>query len=151
MRLVLRIRPASFAKASTQQGRVKAVTTAGMTGRNVSAYRNLHNGLWSLKDRSTQTVAGHTGHVVVHAARFAVGEKARQRVIQEKQKNVHAFVRGTVEHVEPHEPPPHAVAVSYNPYKAGHFYRKDTGEAVHSADTVHMTPKGVFAVNPRGA
>ncbi len=96
-------------------------------------------------------MSGHTTHAVIHNARFVVGEGGRQRVIKEKAKNVHAFVRGTVSHVEEHNVPAHAVPVSYNPYKAGHFYRKDTGEAVHHADAVHMTPHGVFAVNPRGA
>lgn len=134
-----------FAKAA----QIKGVTSADVTGHEVSAYFNLHNKHWSLKQKATGRVMGHTRHVVVHGASFKVGEAGRQRVIREQQKNVHAFVRGKAEHVEPHEPPEHAVPVSYNPYKAGHFYRKDTGEAVHHADTVHMTPRGVFAVNPR--
>lgn len=142
---LLRAPQAIFSKAA----QIKGVTSADVTGHHVSAYFNLHNKHWSLKSKATGRVMGHTKHVVVHQARFAVGEAGRQRVIQEQQKNVHAFVRGQAEHVEPHEPPAHAIPVSYNPYKAGHFYRKDTGEAVHSADTVHMTPRGVFAVNPR--
>ena len=95
---------------------VRSVTTAQVSGSQVSAYRNLNNGMWSLKSKASGLVAGHTDHVVIHDAKFAVGEGGRQRVIQAQQKNVHAFVRGRVAHVEPHEPPAGAVPVSYNPF-----------------------------------
>jgi|GEM_PF-910572 len=128
--------------------RIKAISTPQAAGTRANVYRNLHNGLWSLRG-SDGKVAGHSPNAVLHDVKFKVGEAGRQRVIREKSKNVHAVIQGTVKHVDAAEVPPHAVPVSYNPYKAGHFYRKDTGEAVHHADAVHMTPQGVFAINPR--
>jgi hypothetical protein len=37
---------------------------------------------------------GHANYLLLHNCRFVVREKGRQKVILNKRKNVHAFVRG---------------------------------------------------------
>lgn len=142
LRLTLSL--ATMAKAA----QVRAIDTERAGGMSARVYKNLHNGKWSMKGKDG-IVAGHADHVTMKDVQFRVSEAGRQRVVREKKKNVHAVVHGTVHHVDDAPVPEHAVPVSYNPYRAGHFYRKDTGEAVHHADEVHMRPHGVFAVNPR--
>tara|TARA_Y100000361_G_scaffold136608_1_gene137412 strand:+ start:2810 stop:3274 length:465 start_codon:yes stop_codon:yes gene_type:complete len=90
---------------------------------------------------------------------FNVSEAGRQRVLEEQRKNVHAYVVGdawiedgdafacktiparsikattdVIEDIEERYGDP--VAVSYNPYKGGTFYRKDSGEPIEGAEAV---------------
>ncbi len=65
----------------------------------VFVYRNLTNAVWSVRALN----GPHTGKVVLHAvdvllsdAQFKVSESGRQRVLLERQKNVHAGVVGTL-------------------------------------------------------
>jgi hypothetical protein len=113
-------------------------------------YRNLHLGRvvhgWSV--RVAGLVKHHAEFVVVRNARFVVGERARQTVIVKKRRSVHAVVRGEVMTIEPYDLPAEGVRrVSYNPYKAGHFYLSDSGEPIHEAVAVLFTPDGCFTLN----
>ena len=62
----------------------------------VQVYRNLHNRLLSIQDAKTGLVIGHATTVDLKDATFIVREAGRQRVLKEKKKNVHAFVKGTL-------------------------------------------------------
>lgn len=89
-------------------------------------YRNLHRGGFSIRYRGK--VIDYADSVMAYNVRFKVNEKGRQRVLREKAKNVHAFVvcdRYSKEdtrllHIREHKP----YEVTYNPYKAPHFYLK---------------------------
>lgn len=121
----------------------------------MQVYFNLHKKSWSVRDPRTGRVInkGQTQCLVVlRDVTFKVSEAGRQRVIREKRKNVHAFACGDPVGFgsDPAFNAPGAVArllasatvpVSYNPYKAGHFVRTDTGEAVHSCTLLVMTTK----------
>ncbi len=63
-------------------------------GRLVEVYRNLHNGMLSIRDVKTRRVIGHAGFVALENVQFKVSEAGRQRVLMERRKNVHAVVRG---------------------------------------------------------
>lgn len=99
--------------------------------------------------------------VVVRDASFVVSEASRQRVIRERSKNVHAFVRGELVESFPLDSLPKkadgdalapgrgaTVPVSYDPYKAGHFFRLDNGQAVSGSSLVVVAPQGVYAARP---
>ena len=108
-------------------------------------YYNLHNHKWSIR-HGCGLVIGHADGVVMTDVSPVVSEAGRQRVMEEKRKNVHAFLEGKVVSVlgfVPYkgreEPPYHAGMVlesfveefrpiSYNPYKRGEFYYTDTDE-----------------------
>lgn len=104
-------------------------------GLKVFVYYNLHKGIWSLKALEGE----HKGKVVAHCEQVGlsevtpkVSESGRQRVLKEKQKNVHAGITGrilwldgvpTVMNPEKHK------RISYNPYKKPHFvYTEDLTE-----------------------
>ena len=131
-------------------------------GRKVFVYFNLHKKVWSVKDHKTGKVIAHAKKVSVDSPTFKVSEAGRQRVLAEKKKNVHAGVVGTLNAHHDDFSGEGRKRVSYNPYKAGHFYESGTDNPVHSAHhaTLHVeekqTPEGstariphVFAKEPK--
>lgn len=127
----------------------------------VKLYRNLNNGKISIMDPATRLVIGHADKVSVVDAEFVVNENGRQRVLQEKRKNVHAFLTGTcvgVEGFEGFRGRSLTVAsgtasgarrvVKYNPYKGPFFTTRVDGIPIHRAagatvdSTGHMSAVG---------
>lgn len=100
-------------------------------------YWNLHKHVWSCMVRGR--VQDHAKHVLVAGAEFVVRAAGHRKVLEQKRKNVHAFVKGDVVPMPNHCRLDEPVEISYNPYKGAHFYRKDTGEVVTSAELVQMT------------
>jgi len=126
----------------------------------VSIYRNLHNGLISIKSASSGLVLGHAKSVDVAWADFVVNEAGRQRVLRDKQKNVHAYVKGLLLNTSGFKPykgrsigPVYgaldtihkATVVSYNPYKAPHFVIKGTSDKVSKASLCTISHDGIIA------
>jgi hypothetical protein len=113
----------------------------------VFVYRNLRENLWSVKALDGE----HKGRVVLHAAgvvlanaSFKVSEVGRQRVLKEKQKNVHAGVVGFILAVDVVRERYHtnvlrvgypvdihtyskSEGVTYNPYAGSTFTYRDSG------------------------
>jgi len=108
----------------------------------VEVYKNLHKDTWSIRDQSTGLVVDHSDHVLIKDAKFVVQKRGRNRVLKEKRKNVHAFVRGVI--CPYRELGGNWNQVKYDPYKADHFYRIGTGEAVKESSTVVMDTHGVW-------
>ena len=116
-----------------------------MTAR-TDVYFNLHSGLWSMRDRRTGKVYEHA-RVVVSALPVAlvVQPAGQRKVVQERQKNVHAFIRGA--YLEPSENVAlwqqraealRLIPIAYNPYRGPSFYRKDTGQDLTEVQAVVM-------------
>ena len=128
----------------------------------VSVYRNLHNGLISIKSASSGLVLGHAKSVDISGADFVVNEAGRQRVLRDKQKNVHAYVKGLLLNTRGFMPYKgrslqrctalgaldtiHKVTVvSYNPYKAPHFVIKGTTDKVSKASLCTVSHDGTIS------
>ena len=126
----------------------------------VSIYRNLHNGLISIKSDSSGLVLGHAKSVDIVGADFVVNEAGRQRVLKEKQKNVHAYVKGLLLNTIGFKPykgrslgPAYGAldtihkvtVVSYNPYKAPHFVIKGTSDKVTKASLCTVSHDGTIS------
>jgi len=130
----------------------------------VEVYFNLHRKVWSVRNAKTKRLVGHASRLLLRDATFKVSEAGRQRVLRERKKNVHAFVRGELEaaawgfvmldhqsigtewNLCKRSNNAYARAanrlgeeVSYNPYKGPSFYRKWDGAEVAEADMVYMT------------
>jgi hypothetical protein len=58
----------------------------------VFLYRNLHTGGYSL--RQNNLVVAHAERICLRDCEFIVNQKAREKVIDRKQRSVHAFVKG---------------------------------------------------------
>ena len=104
----------------------------------VDVYYNLHKKTFSVKRTSTGKVVAHRDYVWIKDAQFVVSEAGRQRVLREKKKNVHAFIRGEwldlSEGRAVTEGTKFGGYASYNPYKADTFMSEDL--PLHKADAV---------------
>jgi hypothetical protein len=115
----------------------------------VYVYFNLHKKVWSVRALEGE----HKGRVVQHATSlclancvFKVSEAGRQRVLREKQKNVHAGIAGTLVSA-----PPHGVnigrRITYDPYKYATFVDANTLEPQFGAAWVCFESKTVHAAS----
>ena len=90
----------------------------------VEVYRNLHKKCWSVRQGGKVKV--HTSYICLQAADFVVQPAGREKVLREKKKNVHAFVRGYLISAQTLNRMNKDIewtmdAVTYNPYKHPHF------------------------------
>lgn len=109
----------------------------------VDVYWNINKKIFSVKSCSTGKVIMYTDELNLQDAKFVVREAGRQRVLRDKQKNVHAFVRGYIvahstwqkkcfkRHTE-------VRGARYNPYTNDSFVDKETGEALDNASIVKL-------------
>lgn len=100
----------------------------------VSVYRNLHSGCFSVKQGSK--VVFHAKVIDLKNVTFRVNEKARQRVIAKRRKEVHAYVDGFL--CEPDFSIDNPREVYYNPYTTSKFTIKGSDEPCESADYCMM-------------
>lgn len=113
-------------------------------------YFNLHKHVWSVMVRGI--VQRHAPMVLIKDADFVVRPAGHAKVLRDRAKNVHAFVRGTDVSDQHFMTVDEGVQLSYNPYRGPHFYRKDTGEVVESAGLVVLkSDKTVWAHGVKNA
>ena len=115
-------------------------------------YFNLHKRVFSVRNRKTGRVVSHANTVWVEGAEFRVQEGGRQRVLQERRKNVHAGVCGAVSRLSEKlvVDPPGGVEITYNPYDYDSFVTLADKIPVHNADKVVLSGKRVWAWGCRG-
>jgi len=105
----------------------------------VEVYWNLHKKCFSVRDCKTGRVIAHTSAIDIKDAKFVVRQAGRRKVLQEKKKNVHAFVRG---YLAPMGFPlteigQHGYA-TYNPYKYDSFVDTATKESLDTVKFVSL-------------
>ncbi len=101
----------------------------------VRVHFNLHRKDFSVINPSTGRVIGNVGFIALAGVEFRVSEHARQKVLRSKVRSVHAYAvgtmccgPGTLDGL---------TAVTYNPYRAGHFHIKDhPDQPIRKADVV---------------
>jgi hypothetical protein len=90
----------------------------------VEVYRNLHKKCWSV--RQGGKVKCHTSYICLQDVKFVVQPAGREKVLREKKKNVHAFVRGYLISAKTMNRMNKDIewtmdVVTYNPYKHPYF------------------------------
>lgn len=85
----------------------------------------------------------HADHIKLNDVEFRVRPGGRDRVLEDKRKNVHAFVIGTLlEYCKyPCESLPNETnnnIVTYDPYKYSSYVMKDTKEPIYRVGSVEM-------------
>lgn len=131
------------------------MSTEHLIGLEVETYYNLHRHTFSIRDRKTRLVVGHAESVYLTDVTFHVSEAGRQRVLRERRKNVHAFVRGTVTDIDDPwwdewlDSEQVCGLASYNPYKGGHFVDMwANGATLAGAGGAYLHGKDVLAYDP---
>jgi len=119
------------------------------TGDRIEVYRNLHKDCFSIR-KNGRVVKYIYDDDKLHMmdVKFAVQPAGRAKVLRERKKNVHAFVRGI------YTAPSESVdawqyRATYNPYKMGCFFTTFGGNTspIHSATRATLSRGKVF-VNP---
>lgn len=147
---------------------VNAATRRISVQEDVSVYRNLNKpAFFSIKKNTGNDkgrVGGYAKAVVIECPRFVISLASHQRVLKEKRKNVHAYIRGHC--VDAFDSsflaiPEGAMRVSYSPYVGPYLYcleRDDTGSIIPNSmscfDDVGsyafalITGADIFLLNP---
>ena len=108
----------------------------------VKVYRNLQAKCLSVMEQGL--IVGHAQSVRLSDVSFQVSQAGRERCLQRQRKTVHAFVVGKLQEAIAEVMEPTGTKVSYNPYNANHFFNAATGEPIYQAQSVVITPYGVF-------
>lgn len=108
----------------------------------VFVYRNLHKKCFSVKCLKTKKVIAHVDSITLINAVFKVSEAGRQRVLRERQKNVHA---GVVGHIADVNLICQTTRVTYNPYKFDSFVDSE-GKKISQANIALIDKTGIFVV-----
>ena len=119
--------------------------------RPVYVYKNLHKDCWSIKQHGLVKAHIPQGETIgLWDCYFHVDRKGREKVLREKKKNVHAFVKGYLQDAEwmIEYPQGTAVEVTYNPYKYETFVDKHTEKFVYYANEVKLEHNKVTAYIP---
>ena len=110
----------------------------------VQVYRNLNKKLHKGDHGPVYSVRGddglvknHTCHLMLEDCSLRVSGKGKQRVRDEKRKNVHAYIQGRELHIcNMAVFYDRSISITYNPYKYDSFVNSETGEPVYKADVV---------------
>jgi hypothetical protein len=143
----------------------------------VRCYWNLHRHCWSVQDARTRKVIGHAAKVLLRDVTFTVSAAGRERVLREGRKNVHAYACGELDGADWLDSAPNVRGgaaswwgwtsgdqaytryalsegdrVSYNPYKAGHFYTPRNDAPIATAPMallgIQMGKAALYAFDP---
>jgi hypothetical protein len=129
------------------------------TGVRVETYYNLHKNCLSYRARGGKVA--HAQSMILNDVRFAVQPAGRERVIRERRKNVHAFVRGTLAYVNKdvyggaddytraNMERQGYRRITYNPYSFASFVMADTGKPIKSATQVVIIGKDIYLTGTR--
>lgn len=116
----------------------------------VSCFFNLHKHVFSIESnimergKKRKLICAHGNNICLRNVTFKVNETGRQRVLQEKRKNVHAYVQG--EFVGTDSWTLGMKEAYYNPYKQDCFTDKETGERLDHAEYVILLDKKIFYI-----
>ena len=119
----------------------------------VKVYRNLHKDCFSVVSVKTGKVIGHADVVEIKNAQFRVQPAGRKKVLEEKRKNVHAYVTGELVGMYSNVPSSFLSEFMdwqdayYNPYKCETFVDYHTREPIHHAETVVLHDNQISYLN----
>lgn len=122
----------------------EVVTINELIGRKVEVYFNLHKKVFSVRDGKTKRVITHLKEVHIKDAVFRVSEAGRQRVLRDKRKNVHAYVKGEL---VAYDDSSSTKLGYYNPYTTETFVDKETNNPLLEASLVKFINKQVYYSN----
>ena len=120
----------------------------------VQVYYNLNTHTFSvvaLEGKYKGKVCGYSDHVRLKDATFAVQPAGRERVLKEKRKNVHAFVRGELMSWDEERIPQDFVPVTYNPYKYDSFVMVENESPVKKAKHAYLENRRIWVDKPDGS
>ena len=144
-------KPKEFALTEKPRFDTSEQVAAAVGGR-VRVYRNLARDSYSvmaMEGPDKGRVVAWAKEVFLDDVKFVVRESGRQRVLNERRKNVHAFVDGKLTSDQPVWDIDETVRVRYNPYVGPHFM-DDCHQPLAGAGCVLMDSDfKMYAGNPQ--
>lgn len=109
----------------------------------VHVYRNLNNGLFSIRCAKTKLVLAHGNAFIIKNGVPVVNEKARQKVLEKKVRTVHAYIQGLYfgDFFEDEDDYDIGDEIYYNPYTCNNFINKTTEKAMEQEDLLFYDGK----------
>lgn len=103
------------------QGRKKGETVEVPPGELVQVYKNLNNGLWSVRRKADGKwrVAGYCERLHMKQGNVIVNESKRREMFKRQERTVHAWVEGTL--ADWRDRPSTAERVTYDPWHDERF------------------------------
>lgn len=112
-------------------------------GDQVRVYRNLNNSLFSIKSVKSGLVLAHGDNFIVRNGVTHVSESGRKRVLNKKQRNVHAWITGELVGSAEDEAENWIYdEVYYNPYSLDQFLIKETMKQLGEYDVDFLFKDG---------
>jgi hypothetical protein len=119
----------------------------------VETYYNLHKHCLSFREPGERV--SHARAMVLNNVKFAVQPAGRAKVLTDKRKNVHAFVRGDMmwvaglndqleDYTNTNMKRQQYPKIRYNPYESESFVLVDTGLPIKSATQVVIIDKNIY-------
>jgi hypothetical protein len=119
-----------------------------IVGLEVEVYRNLTKNCYSVRHKGK--VISHEDEAILAATKFRVQPAGRARVLKEKRKNVHAYLKGVVVGSNTEDllnldlAGKNLVRVRYNPYEKDHFFEALSLKKVEFEPLMILTESGMF-------
>jgi hypothetical protein len=126
----------------------------------VRVYKNLHRNCYSVQKKYEDgqwRLWGWHDFAVLHDPKFVVREGGRQRVIQTRKKNVHAFIQGDLQlpwepvytgvfgvEIPPEFSPEKHKKIKYDPYTDEFFHIDGISMKNSDLDVVYLSKDGVY-------
>lgn len=107
----------------------------------VQVYRNLNNNLFSIKCAKTGLVLAHGEDFMIRNCTPHVSQSGRKRVLDKKQRNVHAWISGSYSGIASEWAWEIYDEVYYNPYTHDEFVTKSGDDLFEDADIVFSNGK----------
>ena len=110
-------------------------------------YFNLHKNKISVQKKvnGVWRVQRHADSVALDDATFKVSKAGRERVLQSKRKNVHAYICGN--ETASFNYCKKLTQVNYNPCLFDYFFERDSGNPVQEAPSVLICGKKIIITN----
>jgi hypothetical protein len=112
-------------------------------GITVEVYRNLHKNKWSIRHKGR--IIKHLDSLVLLNCVFRVQPAGRKKVLREKRKNVHAYIKGELNEFCSLDLC--TIDASYNPYKFDYFFRKRDNSRIDKCSMVTFLQNGSIKIN----
>lgn len=110
---------------------------------------HLYKQCFSIRDAKSKRILGYADQIVIHNVKFIVHQSGRMKVLKERKKNVHAYVKGQfrfcLQDLDQKENFMHEAY--YNPYKTYAFVDKETAEWIEHVDIARCVDRKVYYAN----
>jgi hypothetical protein len=108
----------------------------------VRVYRNVNTGTFSAQEKTEKgwRITSHPNKVRLRNARFRVNQGGRKKVLEDRRKNVHAYIEGELVDTKSTIS---GKLLTYDPYKTSQFITTDGKKVLH-ADEVSVDSFGII-------